>query len=105
MTLKSSTRRGMSRLRKARWPLASPVRRMRVLLLMIAVVFSLCAGRGLQVQGFDAKAYATQAEARRARCQRLAQKLGVPLMPLHTAASVQDQLREHLQAQRPRKTR
>ena len=51
------------------------------------------------------QAYANQAEARRARWQRLAQKLGVPLMPLHTAASVQDQLREHLQAQRPRKTR
>ena len=51
------------------------------------------------------QAYADQAEARRARWQLLAQKLGVPLMPLHTAASVSDQLREHLQAQRPRKTR
>lgn len=64
MTLKSSTGRGMSRLRRARWPLASPVRRMRVLLLMIAVVFSLCAGRALQVQAFDAKAYATEAADR-----------------------------------------
>lgn len=61
MTLKSSAGRRLSSLRKARWPLASPVGRMRILLLMIAVVFSLCAGRALQIQAFDAKAYATEA--------------------------------------------
>ncbi len=61
MTLKSSTKRQLTRLRKARWPLASPVGRMRILLLLIAVVFSLCAGRALQIQAFDAQAYAAEA--------------------------------------------
>ena len=61
MTLKSSTNRQLSRLRKARWPLASPVGRIRVLLIAIAVVFSLCAGRALQVQAFDSSAYAAEA--------------------------------------------
>jgi cell division protein FtsI (penicillin-binding protein 3) len=57
----SDVRRRLSRLRRARLPLASPVRRMRGLLIAIAVVFSLCAGRALQVQAFDAQAYAAEA--------------------------------------------
>ena len=61
MTFMSSSKRRLSRLSKARWPLASPVGRMRILLLMIAVVFSLCAGRALQIQAFDARAYAAEA--------------------------------------------
>ncbi len=51
----------MSRTRTTRWRLASPVGRMRVLLLCLAIVFSLCAGRVLQIQAFDAQAYATTA--------------------------------------------
>ncbi len=58
---KSTAARQLSRLRRARLPLASPIRRLRVLLIAIAVVFSLCAGRALQVQAFDAKTYATAA--------------------------------------------
>ena len=46
---------------RARWPLASPVGRLRVLLIVVAVVFSLCAGRALQIQAFDAEAYAAEA--------------------------------------------
>ena len=46
----------MSRTRTTRWRLASPVGRMRVLLLCLAIVFSLCAGRVLQIQAFDAQA-------------------------------------------------
>lgn len=64
MTLKSSTQRRLKSMGRVRWPLAQPVKRMRVLLLMIAMVFSLCAGRALQVQAFDAKAYATEAADR-----------------------------------------
>ncbi|WP_437881127.1 DUF58 domain-containing protein [Pseudomonas sp. LRF_L74] len=40
--------------------------------------------------------YQGQAEQRQARWQRLAQKLGVPLMPLSTTAELVEQLREHL---------
>ncbi len=58
---KSPAARQLSRLRRARLPLASPMRRLRVLLIAIAVVFSLCAGRALQVQAFDAQTYATDA--------------------------------------------
>ncbi|MBU1331212.1 MAG: DUF58 domain-containing protein [Gammaproteobacteria bacterium] len=49
------------------------------------------------------QAYREQGEARQARWQRLAQKLGVPLLPLSTRAEMVEQLREHLNAQRPRK--
>ena len=48
-------------------------------------------------------AYHSQGEARQARWQRLAQKLGVPLLPLSTQREMVEQLREHLNAQRPRK--
>ncbi|MFT4218533.1 MAG: penicillin-binding protein 2 [Micropruina sp.] len=58
---RSTASRQLSRLRRARLPLASPVRRTRVLLIVIAVVFSLCAGRALQVQALDAPTYAEQA--------------------------------------------
>lgn len=50
-------------------------------------------------------AYAELAGARQLRWQLLAQKLGVPLMPLSTRSDVIEQLRAHLQAQRPRKSR
>ena len=49
------------------------------------------------------QAYRAQGEARVARWQRLAQKLGVPLLPLGTQADMVEQLRDHLNAQRPRK--
>ena len=55
---RSTAARQLSRLRRARLPLVSPIRRLRALLIAIAVVFSLCAGRALQVQAFDAKTYA-----------------------------------------------
>ncbi|MFT4296300.1 MAG: penicillin-binding protein 2 [Micropruina sp.] len=61
MTLKSSAGRRLSTLRRARLPLTSPVRRMRGLLIAVAVVFSMCAGRAMQVQAFDAQSYAEQA--------------------------------------------
>lgn len=40
--------------------------------------------------------YRAQAQARQARWQRLAQKLGVPLLSLSTAFELVEQLREHL---------
>ncbi|MGE8496822.1 MAG: DUF58 domain-containing protein [Pseudomonas sp.] len=49
------------------------------------------------------QAYRSQGDARQARWQRLAQKLGVPLLPLSTQTEMVEQLREHLNAQRPRK--
>ncbi len=63
--------RRLSRLNRARLPLASPIRRLRVLLIAIAVVFSLCAGRALQVQAFDAKTYATAAAEQMQKTQVL----------------------------------
>jgi uncharacterized protein (DUF58 family) len=45
-------------------------------------------------------AYHSLGEARQARWQRLAQKLGVPLLPLSTQRDMIEQLREHLNAQR-----
>lgn len=42
------------------------------------------------------QAYRAQAEARQARWQRLAQRLGTPLLPLDTTRPAADQLREHL---------
>lgn len=47
--------------------------------------------------------YRAKGEARRARWQLLAQKLGVPLLPLSTQDEMVEQLRDHLNAQRPRK--
>ncbi|MFT3861699.1 peptidoglycan D,D-transpeptidase FtsI family protein [Micropruina sp.] len=61
MSVRNGLLRRLSDLRRARWPLASPVGRMRLMLIAIAVVFSMCAGRALQVQAFDAQAYAAEA--------------------------------------------
>jgi uncharacterized protein (DUF58 family) len=47
--------------------------------------------------------YHALGEARQARWQVLAQKLGVPLFPLTTLNDPIEQLRDHLQGQRPRK--
>lgn len=49
------------------------------------------------------QAYRAQGQARADRWQRLAQKLGVPLLPLSTQTELIDQLRDQLNAQRPRK--
>ncbi|TBU95463.1 DUF58 domain-containing protein [Phytopseudomonas dryadis] len=47
--------------------------------------------------------YSVQGQARTARWQRLAQKLGVPLLPLTTGRDLVDQLRDHLNARQPGK--
>ena len=47
--------------------------------------------------------YLAQGEARQARWKRLAQKLGVLLLPLHTRADVIEQIRELLQQRGPRR--
>ncbi|MFZ1411783.1 MAG: penicillin-binding protein 2 [Micropruina sp.] len=44
-----------------RWPLAPSVRRLRMMLLVIAIAFSMAAGRALQVQALDATAEAEKA--------------------------------------------
>lgn len=49
------------------------------------------------------QAYRAQAQAREARWQRLAQKLGVPLLPLSTQVELIEQLQELLSALHPRK--
>jgi uncharacterized protein (DUF58 family) len=64
-------------------------------------------GAQLELDTQDAElrqAYRNLADARQARWQRLAQKLGVPLLALNTQSEMIEQLREHLNAQRPRKT-
>ncbi|MCU1716057.1 DUF58 domain-containing protein [Pseudomonas sp. 5P_3.1_Bac2] len=61
----------------------------------------------LELDSQDAQlrqAYRDLGAARQARWQRLGQKLGVPLLPLNTQSSMLEQLREHLNSQRPRKT-
>lgn len=63
-------------------------------------------GAQLELDTQDAElrqAYRALGEARQARWQRLAQKLGVPLLALSTQSEMVEQLREHLNAQRPRK--
>jgi uncharacterized protein (DUF58 family) len=63
-------------------------------------------GAQLELDTHDAslrQAYRAQGEARQARWQRLAQKLGVPLLALSTQREMIEQLREHLNAQRPGK--
>ncbi|SDH39606.1 Protein of unknown function DUF58 [Pseudomonas flavescens] len=64
-------------------------------------------GAQLEVDTEDASLqhrYAAQAQARQARWQRLAQKLGVPLLSLSTAQELVEQLREHLNNLRPGKS-
>ena len=48
--------------------------------------------------------YRDQAQARRARWQRLANKLGVPLLSLSTGQELVEQLHEHLNNLRPGKS-
>lgn len=63
-------------------------------------------GAQLELDTQDAElrqAYRDLGDARQARWQRLAQKLGVPLLALNTQSEMIEQLREHLNAQRPRK--
>lgn len=61
----------------------------------------------LDVDTEDAKlqhSYRDQAQARRARWQRLANKLGVPLLSLSTGQELVEQLHEHLNNLRPGKS-
>jgi len=61
-------------------------------------------GRQLELDTLNPElrlAYRAQAEARRARWERLAQKLRVLLMPLSTQAEMVEQLRDYLNPQRP----
>lgn len=66
---------GSARRRKKalRIPLANGTRRLHVVLIMLAMAISLCAGRLLQLQGFDSSAYAAESAA------LLTQKM--PLLP------------------------
>ncbi|MBB2496375.1 DUF58 domain-containing protein [Aquipseudomonas ullengensis] len=58
----------------------------------------------LDTQNPDLRAaYHALGEQRRARWQRLSQKLGVPLLSLSTASDMVEQLRDHLSGQRPGK--
>jgi uncharacterized protein (DUF58 family) len=50
-------------------------------------------------------AYRQMAQARSERWKLVAQKLGIPLLPLNTQSPALEQLRAHLQALRPRKSR
>ncbi|HET8916131.1 MAG TPA: penicillin-binding protein 2, partial [Propionibacteriaceae bacterium] len=47
-----------------RLPLASAPRRLHVLLIAVAMALSLCAGRLLQLQGFDSSSYTAEALTR-----------------------------------------
>lgn len=59
-----------------RMPLAHGPRRLRVVLVALAVIMSLCGGRLLQLQGFDPEAYASKAENRLTTKQKLFPKRG-----------------------------
>lgn len=62
-------------------------------------------GAQLELDTLDAnlrQAYRKQAEARIERWELMAQKLRVVLMPLSTQSDMIEQLREYLNAQRPR---
>lgn len=74
-TKRRPARRGTSRRRKRvlRIPLASFSRRLRVALVVMAIAISLCAGRLLQLQGFDSSAYAATAARQMTR--------SLPLLP------------------------
>ncbi|MFT4164538.1 MAG: penicillin-binding protein 2 [Microlunatus sp.] len=61
------------RRRTRRVPLADGTRRLHVVLIALAIAMSLCAGRLLQLQGFDSSAYAAESAA--ALTQRM------PLLP------------------------
>lgn len=67
---RTARRRGKKVLRI---PLANGARRLHVVLIMLAMGLSLCAGRLLQLQGFDSSAYAAESAA------ALTQKM--PLLP------------------------
>ncbi len=54
----AAIRRPSKRKRALRIPLASGPRRLHAVLLVLAISLSLCAGRLLQLQGFDSSAYA-----------------------------------------------
>ena len=69
---KSSRATGRKKVRRI--PLANGARRLHVVLIMLAMGLSLCAGRLLQLQGFDSSAYAAESAA------ALTQKL--PLLPV-----------------------
>ena len=56
-----ASRRRRNAAAAVRWPLSPSAGRLRILLILIAVVFSLAAGRALQIQAIDAEAYATEA--------------------------------------------
>ena len=71
-TARSSTA-ARRRRRIRRVPLADGAHRLHVVLIMLAVAMSLCAGRLLQLQGFDSSAYAAESAA--ALTQRM------PLLP------------------------
>ncbi|NQD91827.1 DUF58 domain-containing protein [Pseudomonas sp. CrR25] len=65
-------------------------------------------GAQLELDTHDAElrqAYRALGEARQARWQRLAQKLGVPLLPLSTQSGMVEQLRDHLNTPRGRQQR
>jgi cell division protein FtsI (penicillin-binding protein 3) len=55
-----SARSARRRRAPVRLPLASAPQRLHVMLIVVAVAFSLCAGRLLQLQGFDSAAYAAE---------------------------------------------
>ena len=55
--------------RTLRIPLAASPRRLHVVLIAMAIVLSLCAGRLLQLQGFDSSAYAAPATRSPGRCR------------------------------------
>lgn len=57
----SARSRGSRRRKVTRWPLSPSAGRLRVLLILIAVIFSMAAGRALQIQAIDAEAYASAA--------------------------------------------
>ena len=67
----AAKRKGRPKVRRV--PLADGGRRLHVVLIMLAMALSLCAGRLLQLQGFDSSAYAAESAA------ALTQKM--PLLP------------------------
>lgn len=66
-TRRPATRRPRGHRPPLRMPLGAADKRLRVALLVLAIVVSICGGRLLQLQGFDSNAYAATAAAQMTR--------------------------------------
>ncbi|MDO5499084.1 MAG: hypothetical protein Q4F67_05305, partial [Propionibacteriaceae bacterium] len=73
---RQSSRRPASTRAVLRMPLGDSTRRLQVLLVVLGIVASVCAGRLVQIQGLDASAYASEASKQLTRSAPIAATRG-----------------------------